>query len=152
MTPAQMQWYIARVYSRREKAAAAFLDRAGIHSYFPQQTRRYRIRGKNRDRSLPLVRGYVFVRCEPRPEAWATVDSAREVVGLLTYAGNHDGVPCPVPDDLVSEIMTRELSGEWDGVRRAVMAAKRKRYERRWRPLNELAAVVENVGQEERAS
>ena len=145
-----MQWYVARVYTGRENAAAAFLRMAGIECYFPQQTRRYRIRGKNRDRSLPLVRGYVFVNCPSSPAAWAVVDGAREVLGLLCYAGDVDGLPCPVSGDLIADIQAREDAGEWDGVRRAVMAAKRKRYERRWRPLNELAAVVENVAQEGR--
>lgn len=147
---AQMQWYVAQVYSGRENAAASFIRLAGVECYFPQQTRRYRIRGKNRDRSLPLVRGYVFVNCEPHAAAWAVIEDAREVLGLLTYAGDEDGLPCPVSSDLIADMQNREAAGEWDGVRRAVMAAKRKRYERRWRPLNELAAVVENVAQEER--
>lgn len=138
-------WYVARVATGHERLVRALAADAGIEVYFPVETRRVRVRARTRDIERPLMRNYVFVRAMPIAEAWEAVRAIRGVVRLLSYHGSEYDIPCPVSAGAVDEFQRLEAAGQYDGIRKAIEREKRRRAERRWRPISDIKQAMEQM-------
>jgi transcriptional antiterminator RfaH len=89
------QWYVLKTKPRAERHAASILESRQIGVYLPLL---------KRQRSFePLFPGYLFLRMDCQTDDYLRSRSAPGV----SYILNADGIPTPVPDDLIEAIRRR---------------------------------------------
>lgn len=89
------QWYVLKTKPRAERHAASILESRQVHVYLPLL---------KRQRSFePLFPGYLFLKIDCQTDEYLRSRSAPGV----SYILNADGVPIPVPEDLVEAIRRR---------------------------------------------
>jgi transcription antitermination factor NusG len=108
-------WAATRLEANRENKAEFFLQQAGYEVYLPKV--RWRTR-RRRTRISPLIPGYCFVRIE---QLWRDI---RLLPGVMVMSG--DG-PSHVPDEIITEIRSREHNGAIDLRRKKLKAGDRVR-------------------------
>jgi transcriptional antiterminator RfaH len=92
------QWFAVKAKPRRESQACAFLAQRGIEAYLPRVPSRGRPGGEAPLESL--FPGYLFSRLALGTSDWLT---ARSAPGVAYFLGPQ-GVPSPLPDELVERI------------------------------------------------
>jgi transcriptional antiterminator RfaH len=95
------QWYALRSKPKREEAAAALLERAGIETYLP------RVRVQKRAYQPPVVEplfpGYLFGRLNPTAGDLRLANYTPGVLCVVSFGEQ----PCPVPDSVIDYIQQR---------------------------------------------
>ena len=88
-------WYAVNTEPGQEKLARGEISEAGLITYLPMIAMvEPHGRGRTRVCMRPLLRSYLFVKCQMRDEHWSAVTSARGVHRLL----GRDGKPLPISD------------------------------------------------------
>jgi transcription antitermination factor NusG len=112
------RWYVAQLKAGRERVAIHGLNDQGFESYYPQmQTVRAR-NGRWIEAPEPVFPLYLFLRSEPDPHRWRSINYTRGVLRLL---GNNE--PCPIADREVEQLQLRERNGELKHPRRRQIRA-----------------------------
>ncbi len=99
-------WFALTVKPRHEKAAAQYLDRAGLESFLPLYSSPQRWSDRIKIVQLCLFPGYVFCRFER--ERRMDVLKAPSVLSIVSFAGK----PVVVPDHEIDAIRTILASGD----------------------------------------
>ncbi len=92
------EWYVLKTKPRAEQQVATLLEMRGAENYLPLVRSR-----RNRSRMEPLFSGYLFCHLSIPSQKWVEVRSLPGVAYVL----NAQGVPLPVPQDLVEAVRTR---------------------------------------------
>jgi transcriptional antiterminator RfaH len=96
------RWYAVKTQPRREFQVDAVLSRRDVEVFLPRiQTRRDR--RPSHESIEPLFAGYLFARLDVASSKWL---AARSAPGVAYFLGC-EGVPSPLPDDLVEGIRAR---------------------------------------------
>lgn len=98
-------WFVARFLSGYEEPAARALDRGepGARSFCPLETRRWQHRGRQLERCVPVLSGYVFVEMT-RNDVYRW-HGAAEQPGFLGFIGGE--LPQPALDGRVEDLLSR---------------------------------------------
>lgn len=106
-------WFAIRTNIKCERRAQMGLDALGYRTYLPQCVRWVsHARIKTRERR-PLFPRYLFVELDINREGTDGIRTTDGVEGILGNAG----VPVSMPGRFVTELLTRELKGEFDEVK-----------------------------------
>lgn len=97
-------WYLAQVRPNSFQLANHNLARQGFAVFCPLQEQTRRRAGRFVSVVQPLFSGYLFVAFDPASGAWRAINSTHGVSKLVHFG---DGVPAPVPKDLVTGLMAR---------------------------------------------
>jgi transcriptional antiterminator RfaH len=100
------QWYAVRSKPRKEAAAAAMLERAGIGVFVPQV--KVKKRPYDPPSVEPLFPGYFFSRLAPQ---MGEIRLVKYTPGVLYVLGFGDE-PWPVPDSLVAALQERVAAAD----------------------------------------
>ena len=102
-----MKWHVLKTKPRSERQVATLLRARDAEHYLPL------VRSpRNRRLEEPLFPGYLFCRVEIPSVQWVEV---RSLPGIA-YVLNAEGVPLPVPEELVESVRARV---ELENARRA---------------------------------
>lgn len=114
-------WYAVRFEPKRWKLAKAELAERGFVPYVPLlYGPEDHGRGQMRHIERPMLKSYMFVKCEPRD--WGQVKAARGVSRILGFEGR----TLPVPDGAIEVLRLQEsLSFEREVERIKTLAAAR---------------------------
>ena len=93
------RWYVARIRSRGERAAASDLERFGLEVFSPWVRPVDRRRGVG---DTPLFPGYLFLRCCLESDSWA-IQASPHVWGLVRF----EREAAPLPDEVVEDLRAR---------------------------------------------
>jgi transcription antitermination factor NusG len=96
------QWFAVWTRSRQEKTSAAMLEALGIPHFLPLKSEVRQWSDRKQTVTVPLFRGYMFVRIN------SVRDRRLEVLktpGIAGFVGNQTG-PLPVPDQQIADIRT----------------------------------------------
>lgn len=96
------QWFAVSTRSRQEKVSAAMLDAFGVQHFLPLRLEQRQWSDRAKSVSVPLFRGYIFVRLNLCTEGRLRVLRAPGVVG---FVGNNSG-PSAIPDQQIESIRT----------------------------------------------
>ncbi len=110
---AETRWFAVWTRSRQEKSAASLLETMDVPHFLPLKSEQRQWSDRRQEVTVPLFRGYFFVRINPLEESRVKVLKTPGVVGLV---GNSTG-PLPIPDEQVDQIRTVLTSGVeyWTG-------------------------------------
>jgi transcription antitermination factor NusG len=98
-------WFALRVKPNAEKAAAAFLRRAGVEEYLPLVRDRRRWSDRWREIDAPLFPGYVF--CRMPQDNGIRVVRTPGVLGFVGFGGD----PAPIPENEIEAVRRMLASG-----------------------------------------
>lgn len=101
------RWFAVYVRSRHEKRVYEVLIQKGVESFLPLVKTIRQWSDRRKKISLPLFRGYVFVRIELRE--LLDVLEVDGVVRLVSFSRE----PSPIPDDQII-VIKRILTGNYD--------------------------------------
>lgn len=96
------RWYVAQTQPGRDRTAAEHLRRQAFSVFLPVVL--------ERDRTIPLFPGYLFVALDLR-QRWETVNGTRGVTHLLPHFAER---PAPVRRGYVEALQARAEAGEFD--------------------------------------
>jgi transcription antitermination factor NusG len=96
------QWFAVSTRSRQEKVAAAMLDAFHVEHFLPLRLEQRQWSDRPKAVTVPLFRGYLFVRMDLRKESRLQV---LKVPGIVGFVGNSSG-PSPIPDPQIAAIRT----------------------------------------------
>lgn len=100
------QWFVAQTGMRAEQRACDFLSQKAVATYLPRLLV-HRRHGSRRWQALePLFPGYIFAGFVPTPDM---IYRARWTPGIARLLGD-EGIPTPVPDQVVRYLQDREES------------------------------------------
>lgn len=135
-----MTWFIVRTATRQEQRALASLTEADFTCYLPSETRWSQGRGPKEKVQRPLYAGYLFVDCDPTPDAWVAVRDLEGIHQFVQYL-RRDGElePMPIPAGEVERIRNLELAGHFDVTRPS--RREQKRLERKAKAMRKGEAV-----------
>ena len=98
-----MGWYLAQVKPNCHQIAERNLSRQDFRTFQPMQKETKRRQGKFKNSYRPLFPGYLFVSLNPVKGGWRTINSTYGITRLVSFGGD----PAPVPQDLISGLMSR---------------------------------------------
>jgi transcriptional antiterminator RfaH len=101
------QWFVVRTHTHGEFKALTNILRQGFGAYLPRYLKRRRHARKTDTVQSPLFPGYLFVQMDPERARWRALNSTIGVSGLIC----HNGMPAPVPDEIIDTIRAREDDG-----------------------------------------
>lgn len=100
------RWYVAQLKNGRERIAIHGLNEQGFESYYPQMQVMRSRNGRWIEAPEAVFPLYLFLRSEPDPHRWRSINNTRGVIRLL---GNDQ--PCRVPDCDIEKLQQRDKAG-----------------------------------------
>jgi transcription termination/antitermination protein NusG len=94
------RWYAVRTMSRHEKQVASEFDRKGMTAFLPLTTERRLWSDREKEVSIPLFPGYVFVQIAPSSNQRLEVLRSSGVVSFVPQSG----APVEVPADQIDGV------------------------------------------------
>lgn len=106
------QWFALRTSHRAESDSESALKSAGVTVWLPLRLveKRNQHTKKLRETLEPLFRSYMFARVVAGPDAWAGLNSVKEVDGVVGVAGN----PVPIADKIINKLRQMCEAGEFN--------------------------------------
>ncbi|MCH7745029.1 MAG: hypothetical protein IIC84_03045 [Chloroflexi bacterium] len=101
-------WYVIRAKPQSEQLAASALERNGFDLFFPRVRT---LDAKQRQFSVPLFPGYLFIRNRGESPDWPSI---RRLPGVLGWV-HFNGVAPLVPDDVITDLARRVESIDMNG-------------------------------------
>lgn len=132
------QWFALKSKPRCELLVTQVLEQRGVEVYFPQVSVRPR-RGRPDGPLEALFPGYLFSRLALQTPQWV---AARSAPGVVAFLGA-EGVPSPLPDELIDDIRTRVEGRKREGWRPPFKRGDRITI--RGGPFRDLEAVFDEV-------
>lgn len=99
----QHEWYLVQLKPNCAKIAIRNLERQGLATFLPLESRTVRKRGKFVTAEAPLFPGYLFVSFDIASGCWQAVNSTYGVNRLVSFADR----PAAAPPGLIAELMAR---------------------------------------------
>jgi len=115
-------WYVAKTKPRQEEQSSLVLAQRGLEVFLPKVAAwTGRRRSGPPSRLEPLFPGYLFARLDLHAPEWL---AARSAPGVAYFLGA-EGVPSPLPDDLVEAVRLRADAQRRHGWRQPFQAGDR---------------------------
>jgi transcriptional antiterminator RfaH len=145
--PIGKHWFCIRTNIKCEYRAQKGLDAIGYRTYLPQRTKWISHARVRTIVKRPLMCRYLFVELDPNKEGFGPT---RLVDGVETIVGS-GWTPMVIPADFVTELISREMSGEFDDAAEEPIArgAKVKVVSGKWDELIGIVtggAIVDGLG------
>jgi transcriptional antiterminator RfaH len=100
---AQSRWFLVVTKPASESLATQHLSRQGFETYYPRLSLKRLYRGRWANRIVALFPRYLFVRLDPRRQAFSPIRSTRGVAGIVRFGED----ATVVPDTVVDQLMER---------------------------------------------
>lgn len=96
-------WYLAQLKPNCASIASRNLERQGIRSFMPLETRTVPRGGRFVDKPYPVFSGYLFVRLDKTAGQWRAVGSTYGISRLVSFGQE----PATVPECLIDGLIDR---------------------------------------------
>lgn len=94
-------WYLAQLKPNCASIASRNLERQGIETFMPLETRTVPRGGRFVDKSYPVFSGYLFVRLDKTAGQWRAVGSTYGISRLVSFGQEPAMVPARLIDGLI---------------------------------------------------
>src|SRR5512139_246720 len=112
------RWFVGTTRPQQEFVAASSLRSAGFTVFLPCSRHWVRQRFKLLRRakaSSALFPGYLFVQFDPKVSGW--FEPIHRANGMRAVLHDVDGIPTPVPPNVIETLQKAEQAGEFDATR-----------------------------------
>lgn len=95
------RWFVAHVFTGRERAAEAHLRNQGFETFYPIEIRTVRHARRQLTKERAFLPGYLFVRFDPAQERWRAINGTQGIKRLIMQLER----PVPCPRGLVENLL-----------------------------------------------
>ena len=95
------RWFVAHVFTGRERAAEGHLKNQGFETFYPVEIRKVRHARRQVTRERAFLPGYLFVRFDPVHDRWRAINGTQGVKRLIMQFER----PVPCPRGLVENLL-----------------------------------------------
>ncbi len=95
------RWFVAHVFTGRERAAETHLKNQGFKTFYPVEIRTVRHARRQLTRERAFLPGYLFVEFDPSSDRWRAINGTHGVKRLIMQFER----PVPCPRGLVENLL-----------------------------------------------
>ncbi len=105
-----LTWFVVYTNINCEARAQKGLEAAGYTTFLPTLRKFIRHARQRRAVDRPLFARYLFVGLDPSRDGWFAIRTTHGVESIL----GHEGMPEPVPSEIVARLRAAQIAGRFD--------------------------------------